>query len=359
MLKGFLEQQTPPMVGIDIGSNSIKAVLLSKTTDGFRLDGVAQMPVPKGAVVDHEIQDIEAVGGVIKTLRKRFDRKVRLAAAAVSGSSVMTKVIFMDAALSDNEMEEQIRIEADNLIPYALDEVSLDFETIGPNRADPTKADVLLTASRTENVEARVSALEEGNFSAKVIDVEAYALGRSVELMVAQLEGYSEKSVTAVVDIGSNMTTFSFVVDGQIVYTREQAFGGEQFTQSLMSYYGMEHAEAETAKLTGELPRNYTFEVLAPFQTSLIQQLRRTIQIFSTSSGYDKVDNLILAGGTAQLEGIVQLLSDELGVETIVANPFSGMTLADEIAPEAITTDAAKYAVACGLALRSFSQWHI
>jgi type IV pilus assembly protein PilM len=359
MLKDLLKQQTPQMVGIDIGSNSIKAVLLSKTADGLKLDGVAQMPVPKGAVIDHEIQDIEAVGGVIKTLRKRFDRNVRLASASVSGSSVMTKVIFMDAVLSDSEMEEQIRIEADNLIPYALDEVSLDFEKIGPNRADPTKSDVLLTASRTENVLARVGALDEGGFTAKVIDVEAYALGRSVELMVGQLDGYDEKSVVAIVDIGANMTTFSFVVNGKVVYTREQAFGGEQFTQSLMSYYGMEHAEAESAKLSGELPRNYTFEVLAPFQTSLIQQLRRTIQIFSTSSGYNRVDHLILAGGTAQLEGVVQLLSDELGLNTVIANPFSGMTLADQIAPEAITTDAAKYAVACGLALRSFSQWHI
>lgn len=360
MLDSLLKRKAPPMVGIDIGSNSIKAVLLVQTDEGYRLEGVAQMPVPKGAVVDHEIQDIEAVGSVIKTMRKRFARKFSHAAAAVSGSSVMTKIVYMDSGLTDLELEEQIKIEADNLIPYSLDEVSLDFEKIGPNRSDPTKNDILLSASRTENVEARVGALSEGGFDTRVVDIEAYALGRAAKLSLPDTEeGTSEGKVIAVVDIGANMTTFSFVVDDKVIYTREQAFGGEQYTQTIASYYGMEPAEAESAKLSGELPRNYSFEVLAPFQTSLIQQLRRTIQIFCTSSGHEKVDYVMLAGGTAQLEGITQLLTEELGIETLVANPFSNMVIAEGIAADAVNSDASRYMVACGLALRSFSPWHI
>ncbi len=359
MLKSLLKRQAPPMVGIDIGSNAIKAVLLSKTDSGYRLEGVAQLPVPKGAVVDHEIQDIEAVGSVIKTLRKRFARKFNQAALAVSGSSVMTKVVYMDGALSEQELEDQIRIEADNLIPYPLDEVSLDFEVIGPNRSDSARVDVLLAASRTENIEARAGAVKQGGFEAKVVDIEGYALGRAAELIAAQLAQGAASKVVAFVDIGANMTTFSFVVNGDVVYTREQVFGGEQYTQSIASYYGMEPGEAENAKLAGELPRNYNFEVLAPFQTSLLQQLRRTIQIFCTSSGHDKVHSVVLCGGTARLEGITQLLNEELGVNTLIANPFQGMEIADGIASDALTGDAARYMVACGLALRSFSPWHI
>lgn len=359
MLKSLLKRQAPPMVGIDIGSNAIKAVLLVKTDSGYRLEGVAQLPVPKGAVVDHEIQDIEAVGSVIKTLRKRFPRKFNQAALAVSGSSVMTKVVYMDGTLSEQELEDQIRIEADNLIPYPLDEVSLDFEVIGPNRSDSARVDVLLAASRTENIEARAGAVKQGGFDARVVDIEGYALGRAAELIAAQLAQGAASKVVAFVDIGANMTTFSFVVNGEVVYTREQVFGGEQYTQSIASYYGMEPGEAENAKLAGELPRNYNFEVLAPFQTSLLQQLRRTIQIFCTSSGHDKVHSVVLCGGTARLEGIVQLLNEELGVNTLIANPFQGMEIADGIASDALTGDAARYMVACGLALRSFSPWHI
>ncbi|MEC4728476.1 pilus assembly protein PilM [Shewanella sp. D64] len=357
MLSNLWKPQAPQMVGIDIGSHEIKAILLSKTADGYKIISHAAVPLKKGAVNDHEIRDVDAVVESLKQVRRTLPKSIRLAAVAVSGSAVMTKVIYMDAALNEEEMEAQIEIEADNLIPYSLDEVSIDFETLSVNSSDPTKVDVLLSACRTENIDVRVDALDDVNLETKVVDVEGYALGRSYEIVSAQLPEGAESKIVALVDIGANITTFAVVENGETSFVREQAFGGEQFTQSILSFYGMSHEQAEKAKLEGDLPRNYMFEVLSPFQTQLLQQIKRTLQIYCTSSGKDKVDHIILCGGTSKLEGMANLLTNELGVHTIIADPFQGCLHADESIKNKLQPDISKYMVACGLALRSYSQW--
>jgi type IV pilus assembly protein PilM len=357
MLSNLWKRQAPQMVGIDIGSHEIKAILLSKTADGYKIISHAAVPLKKGAVNDHEIRDVDAVVESLKQVRRALPKGTRSAAVAVSGSAVMTKVIYMDAALNEEEMEAQIEIEADNLIPYSLDEVSIDFETLNVNSADPTKVDVLLSACRTENIDVRVDSLDEINFETKVVDVEGYALGRSYEIVSAQLPEGAENKVVALVDIGANITTFAVVENGETSFVREQAFGGEQFTQSILSFYGMSHEQAEKAKLEGDLPRNYMFEVLSPFQTQLLQQIKRTLQIYCTSSGKDKVDHIILCGGTSKLEGMANLLTNELGVHTIIADPFQGCLHAEEKVKNKLQPDISKYMVACGLALRSYAQW--
>ncbi|MGL5358168.1 MAG: pilus assembly protein PilM [Shewanella sp.] len=357
MLSTLWKRQAPQMVGIDIGSHEVKAILLSKTADGYKIISHAAVPVKKGAVSDHDIRDADAVVDCLRQIKRALPKSVKYAAVAVSGSAVMTKVIYMDASLSEEEMEAQIEIEADNLIPYSLDEVSIDFETLSVNSTDPSKVDVLLSACRTDNIDARVDALDEIDFETKVVDVEGYALGRSVELVLAQLpDGARNKSI-AMVDIGANMTTFCVVESGETIFIREQAFGGELFTQSILSYYGMSYEQAEKAKIEGDLPRNYMFEVLSPFQTQLLQQVKRTLQIYSTSSGKDKVDYLVLCGGTSKLEGMANLLTNELGVHTIIADPFQGCLHADESVKHILQPSISKYMVACGLALRSYGKW--
>lgn len=345
------------MVGIDIGSHEVKAILLSKTADGYKILNHAAVPVKKGAVNDHDIRDADAVTESLRQIKRALPKNTKFASVAVSGSAVMTKVIYMDASLSEEEMEAQIEIEADNLIPYSLDEVSIDFETLSTNLTDPTKVDVLLSACRTENIDARVDVLDNVDLEVKVVDVEGYALGRASELILQQLpEGAANKAI-ALVDIGANITTFAVVDKGETAFIREQAFGGEQFTQSILSFYGMSHEQAEKAKIEGDLPRNYMFEVLSPFQTQLLQQIKRTLQIYCTSSGKDKVDYIVLCGGTSKLEGMANLITNELGTHTIIADPFQGCLHADDAIKSELQPNISKYMVACGLALRSYSQW--
>jgi len=359
MLNTLWKKKTSLLVGIDIGSHSVKAVLLNQGSEGYILEAMANEPMPRGAIIDREIQDIEAVGKVIAKLRKKITSSVTQAAAAVSGQTVITKVIYMDVALNEQELASQIEIEADSLIPYPLDEVSLDFESLDINESDPTKVNVLLSAARTESVEARVSALEAGGFETKVIDVESYAVSRSYDLSLSSLPDDAQDKVVAIVDIGAVMTLFSVSDSGNNIYSRDQLFGGEQYTRSIVSYYNQSFEEAETAKVNGDLPPNYTFEVLAPFHTILVQQIRRAIQMFLTSSGKEKIDYLVVSGGCAMVEGIKDLLNDELGIYTVLANPFADMQISSGIDKTELEQGSSQYMVAAGLALRSFSPWHI
>ena len=355
MLSSFFKSRSSNLIGVDIGSHSVKAVLLAKSNTGYQVEAFAMLPISKGLIVDHTINDVEATGAVLKMLRKRFPHKFHDAAVAVSGSGVITKTIYLSAVQTDDELEAQIEVEADNLIPYPLNEVNIDFEKLKINESDPGKVDVLLTAARTELVETRVSALEIGNFNAKIMDIEGYALGRAYELVKGQLPIGASDSPIALVDIGASMLTVAVIENGETVFIREQAFGGEQYTQSIVGFYGMNYDEAEVAKINNELPRNYVFEVLAPFQTSMIQQIRRTLQIYATSKGYNDIENIVVSGGCSFLEGISTLLSEELRIPAMVAKPFENCSFADNVKSEQLLKESPKFMVACGLALRSFS----
>lgn len=359
MLSSLFKKKASLMVGIDIGSHSVKAVLLKQSDVGYLLEAVATEVMPRGAIIDREIQDIDSVGKVVAKIRKEISSSVTQAAAAVSGQTVITKVIYMDVNLSEQELASQIEIEADSLIPYPLDEVSLDFEKLDINESDPTKVNVLLSAARTESVEARVAALDAANFQTRVIDVESYAVSRTYALSVSQLPDDAKEKTVAIVDIGATMTLFSVTDSGTHIYSRDQLFGGEQYTRSIVSYYNLTFEEAEKAKINNELPPNYNFEVLGPFHTIFVQQIRRAIQMFLTSSGKSKIDYLIVSGGSAAVEGLDTLLSEELGIHTVIADPFQNMTISENIDKDELAKNAAQYMVAAGLALRSFSPWHL
>ena len=359
MLSQLFKKPSSMMVGIDIGSHCIKAVLLQETDAGLRLEALAIEPMPKGAMSERSIQDIEAIGNVIAKLKRKIPKSVQTAAVAVSGQTVITKVIFMDVSLTDAELESQIAIEADSLIPYPLDEVNIDFEKLAINEADPSKVNVLLSAARTESVQARVGALETANLKAAVVDVETYALSRAMDVYYQQLPSDAYNKCVAVVDIGAVLMLVSVVQEGETIYTRDQVFGGDQYTNSIVAYYNKSFDEAEIGKTTGDLPPNYTFEVLAPFQTSLLQQVRRAVQMFLTTSGKDQVDYIVLTGGTAMIEGLDRLLIEELGIHTVVAEPFANIEISPKVDRNMLQRHRTQFAIATGLALRSFSPCHI
>ncbi|WP_188731156.1 pilus assembly protein PilM [Pseudoalteromonas gelatinilytica] len=359
MLSQLFKKPSSMMVGIDIGSHCIKAVLLQETDAGLRLEALAIEPMPKGAMSERSIQDIEAIGNVIAKLKRKIPKSVQTAAVAVSGQTVITKVIFMDVSLTDAELESQIAIEADSLIPYPLDEVNIDFEKLAINEADPSKVNVLLSAARTESVQARVGALETANLKAAVVDVESYALSRAMDVYYQQLPSDAFNKCVAVVDIGAVLMLVSVVQEGETIYTRDQVFGGDQYTNSIVAYYNKSFDEAEIGKTTGDLPPNYTFEVLAPFQTSLLQQVRRAVQMFLTTSGKDQVDYIVLTGGTAMIEGLDRLLIEELGIHTVVAEPFANIEISPKVDRNMLQRHRTQFAIATGLALRSFSPCHI
>ena len=353
-LGDIFKSKTPTVIGLDISSTAVKLLELGKSGDRYRVESYAVEPLPPNSVIEKNISDVEAVGEAIKRAVKRSSSRNKNAAAAVAGSAVITKVIAMPASLSEDDMEQQIQLEADQYIPYPLEEVNLDFEVLGPAENDPERVDVLLAASRSENVDVRVAAMELAGLKARIIDVEAYAIENAFSIMAPQLPEQGRDQTIAVVDVGATMTTLNVMHDLKSIYTHEQVFGGKQLTEEIQRRYGLSYEEAGMAKRQGGLPDNYVPEVLEPFKEAMAQQVSRSLQFFYGSTQYNHVDHLVLAGGSAMIPGIDEMIANKLGVHTTIANPFSNMTLASRVKAQSLSNDAPALIIACGLAMRSF-----
>ena len=344
----------PSIIGLDVSSTAVKLLELSQQSDGFKVESYAAEPLQPNYVVEKNITEVEAVGEAMRRAVKRSGSLSKFAAVAVAGSSVITKVISMPSNLSDDELESQIQLEADQYIPYALEEVNLDFEVLGPSESNPDTCDVLLAASRSENVDSRVAAVELGGLTTKVVDIEAYTLENAYPLLSAQIPGGMQDNTVAIVDVGATMTTLSVLHDGRIIYTRDQVFGGKQLTEEIQRRYGLSYEEAGMAKRQGGLPDNYIPEVLEPFKDAMAQQVSRSLQFFFSSSHHNSVNHIVLAGGSSSIPGVDELIEERVGSTTSVANPFTNMALASRVKAQALSNDAPALMIACGLALRSF-----
>lgn len=355
---GLFSRKKPPMLGLDISSTAVKLLELSQHAGRggvrYRVESYAVEPLPANAVVEKNIADVEAVGGAIRKVVKRSGTRAKQAGVAVSGSAVITKMISMPASLSDREMESQIELEADQYIPYPLEEVNIDFQVLGPSEKNTEMVDVLLAASRSENVDDRVAALDLAGLGCRVVDVEAYAMERACSELAENWSNGGQELVVAVADIGATTTTLNVLYNNRIIYTREQNFGGRQLTEEIQRRYGLSVEEAGMAKRQGGLPDNYVPEVLEPFKEAMAQQVNRSIQFFYSASSYSTVDLIVLAGGSVSVPGVDDLIQERLGVEAVVANPFANMAVGGRVKPQALSNDAPAMMIACGLALRSF-----
>jgi len=342
-----------PLIGIDISSTAVKLLQLARTGDRYRVEHYAVEPLPPNAVVEKNLVQVEAVGEAIRRAVARSGSRLKNAAAAVSGSSVITKLINMPASLSEEDLESQIELEAVNYIPYPVEEVNLDFEVLGPVAGNGEMVQVLLAASRSENVEMRASALELGGLTAKVIDVEAFAIENAFSLMAGSVNTPKD-GLVALVDVGATMTTLNVLRGGRSLYTRENVFGGKQLTDEVMRRYSLSYEEAGLAKRQGGLPESYEVEVLDPFKEAMVQQVSRLLQFFYAGSEFNRVDQIVLAGGCASIPGIAAMVEEQLGIPSTVANPLAQMTLGPRVQAHALAQDAPALMIACGLALRSF-----
>lgn len=309
--------------------------------------------MPPNAVVEKGIVEVEAVGDAIRRALARSGAKTRAAAAAVAGSAVITKIVPMQADLSEEDMEAQIQVEANQYIPYPIEEVSLDFEVLGPVKDNPDMVNVLLAASRTENVDLRIAALDLGGLAAKTMDVEAFAMENAFKLVADQLS-VPKDAVVAVIDVGATMTTLIVLRNQRTIYSREQVFGGKQLTDEVMRRYGLSYEEAGLAKRQGGLPESYEIEVLEPFKEAMVQQISRLLQFFFAGSEYSRVDQIVLAGGCASITGVADMVEEQLGVPCVVANPLANMSLSSRVQAQTLAQDAPALMIACGLAMRSF-----
>jgi type IV pilus assembly protein PilM len=343
------------LLGLDITTSSIKLIELAMSGGQYRVESYAAEPTPPNAMNEKTLVDPQVVGEAIRRAVKRSGARTREAAIAISGDAAITKVIQMPRGLREAELEAQVEMQADQYIPFPMDEVAYDFEVLGPSEKDNESIDVLLVASRSENVEQRRSAATSGGLTARIVDVEAFALENACRLMTHQMpDGGVDRNV-AVVDFGASSTTFSVLRNLKVVYTRDFAFGGQQLTEEIMRTYGLSMEEAGRAKKEGGLPHNYQAEVLDPFIDDMTQQVSRSLQFYLASgTGREQPEKILVCGGCANIPGVADVVQSRVGIEAERGDPLGQMKLSSRARAQAVQRDATALLTACGLALRSF-----
>jgi type IV pilus assembly protein PilM len=352
--KSILSRKSQPLLGLDISSGSVKLVELSASGKNFRLERYAIEPLPKGVMIDGNIDNMDSASEVVSRAVKKLGSRNRNVALAMPSAQVITKRIFLPAGLTEDEYETQVESEASQYIPFALDEVSLDFQVLGPSSTTPDDVEVLIAASRWDKVEDRFALAESAGLKAMVMDVDSYAVRAVIERLGQQMPNQAQDKLIAVFNIGANMTNLSVFQNGQNVYVREQPFGGAQLTQDIARAYGMTFEEADARKRSGDLPENYQRDLLQPFVESAISEIVRGLQFFFTSTPYGKVDKILLGGGSAVLEGLVDAAASRTQVETSIVNPFKGMGLGASVREKQLLIDAPGLLTCAGLAMRRF-----
>jgi type IV pilus assembly protein PilM len=344
-----------PLIGLDITTSSVKLIELSMSGGQYRVESYAAEATPPNSINEKAIVDAAAVGDAIKRAVKRSGARAKEVAVAISGDAAITKVIQMPKTLSEAELEGQVEMQADQYIPFPMEEVSFDFEVIGPSEKDPDMLDVLLVATRTENVEQRISACTAAGLTPRIVDVEAFALENACKLLTHQMPDGGLDRVIAVVDFGASSTTFSVLRDLKVIYTRDFAFGGQQLTEEIMRTYGLSMEEAGRAKKEGGLPSNYQTEVLDPFIDDMCQQVSRSLQFFLASgAGREQPEQIIICGGCANIPGAADVVTSRVGIPAEKGDPLGQMKISSKAKSQAVKKDATALLTACGLALRSF-----
>jgi type IV pilus assembly protein PilM len=356
-LRSLFGQSSPPLVGIDISTSAVRLVELSDAGKGeLRLERVASEPLPRNTIVDGNIDNIEIVAEAVRRVWKKSGTRIKNVALGMPSAAVITKKIILPAGLHEDQLEVQVESEASQYIPFALDEVSLDFDVIGASPTSPDDMEVMLAAARREKVEDRVAIAEAAGLTAIVMDVESYAARNAALRAAEHLPGSSKEKIVALFQIGAQVTHVSVMQNGETIYEREQPFGGVQLTQDLVRTYGLPFEEAEARKRAGDLPEGWLTDVLAAHLENAALEVMRAIQFFFTSTPYTRIDQIYLAGGCALIPGLLETIASRTKISSAVISPFKGMQLAPSVREQQLRSEAPGYLVACGLALRRFDR---
>jgi type IV pilus assembly protein PilM len=356
-LSRAIEIKNPPMIGLDIGSSSIKMVVLEKKGPReFQLERYVIEPLPEGAVTEGNINELSIVGDRIKRAYKRLGSGLTSVAIALPFSDVITKRTLFSNILKEEQIEQQIPLEVGQYIPFPLEESNFDFQVLGPSRDSPGDVDVMIAAARREKLEDRVAAVEAAGLKALVVDVDLFAL-QSIYALTKPIDektNWGEVENIALVKVGAWRMSIHIIREGFSIYQREQPFGGAQLTQEIQSYFELPEAKAESAKRDGTLPESYVNKILMPFLQNLGEEVARSIQYFYSTSEYNQVHSIVLVGGCAALAQAASVVQTQTMIPTSVAKVFNALTVSDKVPVHTLNRDASSLFVACGLALRGF-----
>ena len=353
----LFSRQSAPLLGIDISSSSVKLVELGRDKAGaLVLERCAIEPLERGWITDGNVEKFDDVADALRRLVKKSGARTKNVALALPPSAVITKKITLPAGMTDQELEVQVESEANQYIPFSLDEVSLDFCVIGPSKNSPGDVEVLIAASRREKVQDMQGLAEAAGLKAVILDIESHASRLAASRLISALPNQGVDTMVALFEVGALTTSMQVIRNDEVLYDRDQAFGGAQLTQLIVRQYGFSAEEAESKKRSGDLPEDYLSAVLRPFVEIMAQEIGRTLQFFYTSTPHNRVDHILLAGGSAPLLGLTEAVTHSLGAACSVVNPFDGMEIGSAVRMKKMAREAPSYLTSCGLAMRRFYQ---
>jgi type IV pilus assembly protein PilM len=346
------------LLGIDIGSRAVKLIELGQRDGGIKVNAIAIEPLPESAPADGYPADPDQISAAIERAVIAAGTELKQAAVAIPDASIITHTFPVAAELSEPDIETRIRREATRFIPFSPGEVYLDFQIQGTSTNDVNNRDVMMVAARKEYVDWRRRALENAGLITMIVDAEAFALENTYRLLAAKslppvdnAPWPDSNRVDILIDMGSVATTLHAFQKNQLIFRREQGFGGDQLTLSIMAAYGLARPEAELAKCSGELPKDYSSTILEPFKQAAAEQIAELLRFFSSTNPYAAIKTIILVGGGAMIAGLAQVVAEATGVATIVGDPFDQTRAgADQLH---LQDNAPLFALAFGLALRS------
>lgn len=346
-----------PLLGLDVSSSSVKLVELGREASGkLILERCAIEPLERGWITDGNVEKFDEVAEAVRRVVRKSGTRTRNVALALPPSAVITKKIILPGGMSEQELEIQVESEANQYIPFSLDEVSLDFCVTGPSLSSAGDVEVLIAASRKEKVQDREGLAEAAGLKAMILDVESYASRLATARLIEQLPSKGQDAIVALFEVGAFTTSMQVLRNQEVLYDRDQAFGGAQLTQMIVRQYGFSAEEAEAKKRSGDLPDDYGAGVLKPFVESIAQEIARALQFFFTSTPHNRVDYVMLAGGSASLPGLSNAVTRQTSFACSLVNPFDGMELGSNIREKKVRREAPSYLTSCGLAMRRFLQ---
>jgi len=354
-LEGLFKAKMPPLIGADISSSAVKMVEIESAGKGmYRIERYAIEPLPKDSLMEGNINNLDAVSDAVKRCHKRLGSNIKNIALALPNAAVISKKILVPAGQNEEDLALQVETEANQYIPFALEEVNLDFQVLGPAPNNPEDIEVLIAASRKDKIIDRVAVAEAAGLKAAVMDVDVFAAQTAFELIESQFPDKGKDQNIAIIDVGASIMAVNVLRNDQSIYMREQPFGGNQLTQEIQNRFGLSPEEAEAAKRAGGLPENYETDVLAPFMDMLGLEVARALQFFFTSTQHNKIDHIVLTGGCAAITGVDEAVSKRVQINTVIGNPFINMQISSKVRAKSLTQDAPSLMVACGLAMRRF-----
>jgi len=353
----LFSRQAAPLLGMDISSSSVKLVELGRDKEGnLVLERCAIEPLERGWITDGNVEKFDEVADAMRRLVKKSGTRTKNVAMALPASAVITKKIILPGGMSEQELEVQVETEANQYIPFSLDEVSLDFCVIGPSASSAGDVEVLIAASRKEKVQDRQGLAEAAGLKPVIVDVESYASRLAAGRLIEALPNEGKDLMVALFEVGAFNTSMQVLRNDEVLYDRDQAFGGAQLTQLIVRQYGFSQEEAETKKRNGDLPEDYESGVLRPFVDSMAQEIARALQFFFTSTPHNRVDYIMVAGGSAALPGLSDAITAQTSFTCHLADPFQGMKFGENVREKKVRREAPSYLTSCGLAMRRFLQ---